>query len=131
MKGSLNYHRGPIAASAEGIPACRGPKALQFFTRLAPAFSSVLALLLGAASPTTRAESARPADVFVEFFGVNTHLGYYDTTYCDYEEIVKPRLLELGVRHIRRILTRISDRRLRLLRRKRRCGALPDGQRRF
>ncbi len=37
----------------------------------------------------------------MDFFGVNTHLGYYDTTYRDYAEIVKPRLLELGVRHIR------------------------------
>jgi hypothetical protein len=56
---------------------------------------------LCAATATARAESARPADAFVDFFGVNTHLGYYDTAYRDYEGIVKPRLLELGVRHIR------------------------------
>jgi hypothetical protein len=101
MKLSLPYHRGPLPATAEEIPACRGPKALRLFIRLAPAFSSVLAMALCAAPATTRAESARPADAFVDFFGVNTHLGYYDTAYGDYEGIVKPRLLELGVRHIR------------------------------
>ncbi len=101
MKLSLTCHRGPIAATAEGIPACRRPKALQLFIRLAPAFSSVLAMALCAASATTRAESTRPADAFVDFFGVNTHLGYYDTAYGDYEGMVKPRLMELGVRHIR------------------------------
>jgi len=47
------------------------------------------------------AEVARPAHAFVDFVGVNTHLGYSDTTYGDYEGILKPRLLELGVRHIR------------------------------
>jgi hypothetical protein len=47
------------------------------------------------------AETARPADGFVDFIGVNTHLGYRDTTYHDFEGIIKPRLLELGVRHIR------------------------------
>ncbi len=45
-------------------------------------------------SPTLGAETARPADAFVDFVGVNTHLGYSDTTYADYEGIVKPRLLE-------------------------------------
>ncbi|MGA2657527.1 MAG: hypothetical protein ABSH34_08405 [Verrucomicrobiota bacterium] len=37
----------------------------------------------------------------MDFVGVNTHLGYYDTPCRDYEGILKPRLLELGVRHIR------------------------------
>lgn len=43
----------------------------------------------------------RHADDRSHFVGVNTHLGYYDTTCCDYEGILKPRLLEPGVRHIR------------------------------
>ena len=50
---------------------------------------------------TARAEHARPADAFVDFLGVNTHLGYRDTAYGDYQGVIKPRLLELGVRHIR------------------------------
>lgn len=32
---------------------------------------------------------------------MNTHFGYYDTQYGRYEEVLKPRLLELGVKHIR------------------------------
>jgi len=101
MKVSLTCQRGPIPGTAEEIAACRCPKALQIFIRLAPTLSSVLAMALCAAPATTRAESARPAAAFVDFFGVNTHLGYSDTAYRDYEGIVKPRLLELGVRHIR------------------------------
>ena len=38
---------------------------------------------------------------FVNSIGVNTHFGYYDTQYGRYEEILKPRLIELGVKHIR------------------------------
>ena len=62
---------------------------------------SSLIVFLRAAAAAADAEPARPADGFVDFVGVNTHLGYYDTTYRDYESILKPRLLELGVRHIR------------------------------
>ncbi|MGO9200429.1 MAG: hypothetical protein ACLQM8_07805 [Limisphaerales bacterium] len=63
--------------------------------------TSALAALLHLPAEAAGAEPARPADAFVDFVGVNTHLGYYDTTYRDYEGILKPRLLELGVRHIR------------------------------
>lgn len=101
MKLPLTCPRRLVAATAEAIPACRHPTALQLFIRQAPAFSFVLAMALCAASVTVTAEPARAADAFVDFFGVNTHLGYYDTAYRDYEGIVKPRLLELGVRHIR------------------------------
>lgn len=38
---------------------------------------------------------------FINSIGVNTHFGYYDTQYGNYEDILKPRLLELGVKHIR------------------------------
>ena len=62
---------------------------------------SALAVTLHSFSPAAEAEPARPADAFVDFVGVNTHVGYADTTYGDYEGILKPRLLELGVRHIR------------------------------
>ena len=43
----------------------------------------------------------RKAGDFVNSIGVNIHFGYYDTTYGKYEQILKPRLLELGVKHIR------------------------------
>jgi hypothetical protein len=53
-------------------------------------------------SVSTTAEQARRAYSFVNSIGINTHLYYEDTNYYQkYQEIVKPKLLELGVRHIR------------------------------
>jgi hypothetical protein len=55
-------------------------------------------------SPATAAEhrhQARSANDFVESIGVNTHVNYDDTSYGDYEALMKPSLLYLGVRHIR------------------------------
>jgi hypothetical protein len=48
-----------------------------------------------------RGERARSADTFVDSIGVATHLSYDDTPYGDYEGLVKPRLAEAGIRHIR------------------------------
>ena len=48
------------------------------------------------------AEPARPADSFVDSIGVNTHLPYDDGIYdTGYDGIIKPRLQELGIRHLR------------------------------
>jgi hypothetical protein len=53
-------------------------------------------------SVNAASETARSADSFVDSIGVNTHLYYQDTVYYQkYEELIKPKLLELGVRHIR------------------------------
>ena len=42
------------------------------------------------------------ADKAADMVGVNTHLNYRDTPYYSrYEDLIKPRLSELGVRHIR------------------------------
>ena len=38
---------------------------------------------------------------FVHSIGVNTHFGYADTQYNLYDEILRPRLIEMGVKHIR------------------------------
>ncbi|WP_145271374.1 glycoside hydrolase 5 family protein [Tautonia plasticadhaerens] len=51
--------------------------------------------------PEPEAEQARPADAFVDSIGVNVHLGNTDTIYRRYDEIIRPRLAELGVRHVR------------------------------
>jgi len=47
------------------------------------------------------AETARSAASFVDTIGVNTHLSYTDTVYSHYNDILKPRLQELGIHHIR------------------------------
>jgi hypothetical protein len=44
---------------------------------------------------------ARSADSFVDSIGIAVHLGYTDTPYKNYDTIIKPRLQELGVKHIR------------------------------
>ena len=49
----------------------------------------------------TQPEQAHRADSFVDSLGINTHLVYLDTAYEDYNGILKPRLQELGIRHIR------------------------------
>lgn len=52
-------------------------------------------------------EKARSADEFVDSIGVNTHL-YYDSSvyYQKYSSLIKPKLQQLGVRHIRDGATR-------------------------
>ena len=52
-------------------------------------------------------ETARRADDFVDSIGVNTHL-YYDSSvyHQKYSSLIKPKLQELGVRHIRDSATR-------------------------
>ena len=45
---------------------------------------------------------AHPADRFVDMIGINIHLDYPDTVYYQqYEEIIKPKLLESGIRRVR------------------------------
>jgi hypothetical protein len=72
------------------------------------AWLAVLAAQVLATSLTSASESdgpgARPmrtADAFVDSIGVNTHLGYTDTIYRRYDDVIRPRLAELGVRQIR------------------------------
>ena len=50
----------------------------------------------------TQTEPARSANSFVDSIGVNTHL-YYDNSvyYRNYGDIIKPKLLALGIHHIR------------------------------
>lgn len=48
------------------------------------------------------AERAKNADSFVDKMGTILHLDYFETVYYkEYETIIKPRLLELGLRHVR------------------------------
>ena len=46
-------------------------------------------------------EQAKSADSFVDSIGVATHLRYTDTSYGRYDDVVEPRLRELGIRNIR------------------------------
>ena len=44
---------------------------------------------------------ALSADSFVDSIGVNVHLTYGGTPYEKFEDLIKPKLKELGIRHIR------------------------------
>ena len=52
-------------------------------------------------SPKLPSVKAKRADAFVDSIGVNTHLHYTDTVYDDFSRVLKPRLLESGIRHVR------------------------------
>jgi hypothetical protein len=60
-----------------------------------------VSLLACSALPNIQAEQAHSAISFVDSIGVAVHLSYTDTPYGKYDDIIKPRLQELGVRHIR------------------------------
>lgn len=80
---------------------------IQFFRQQRYAIAALMTtLLLGLLSqmmPQVQASSipTKTADSFVDSIGVATHLRYLDTAYGRYEDVIKPRLRELGVRHIR------------------------------
>lgn len=60
------------------------------------------ALARAAAPAEAAAVKAEMADKIVDLIGVNTHVGFRGTIYdTGYATIIRPRLLELGVRHIR------------------------------
>jgi hypothetical protein len=44
---------------------------------------------------------SQPSDNVVDQIGVNIHLSFYNTPYGKFDSIVRPRLSELGIRHIR------------------------------
>jgi hypothetical protein len=82
-------------------------KKLQQLQRL-PLFATTLASTVGVATlygltPAVHAapETSKSADTLVDSMGVATHLRYSSTAYGKYNEIIKPRLQELGIRHIR------------------------------
>jgi len=66
---------------------------------LLPWLALVLSSGFGAPAPAT---DVRSADDFVNSIGVNLHLSYFRTAYgTGWATIIKPRLLALGIRHVR------------------------------
>ncbi len=49
---------------------------------------------------STSSHRARSAASFLDSVGINTHIHYYDTSYSNFS-LIKQRLQELGIRHIR------------------------------
>ncbi|OKH32832.1 hypothetical protein NIES2119_24970 [[Phormidium ambiguum] IAM M-71] len=81
-----------------------------FFSLLAVPMLRGMMLDTTQAAPTTNLETAKSADAFVDSMGVVTHWSYPDTPYGFKYEEVKQKLAELGLRHVRDMLTpRIQD----------------------
>ncbi len=59
------------------------------------------ALLSGCSHLQAAVEQAKSSDDFVESIGIGTHLAYSSGPYGQVDTLVKPRLSELGVRHVR------------------------------
>jgi hypothetical protein len=79
---------------------------IYIFTGLSLAFFTSVAL----SSVIIPSEQARGVEDFIDSIGVAIHLSYRDTAYGQYDEIIKPRLQELGVRHIRSDSVVLEDR---------------------
>jgi hypothetical protein len=71
------------------------------FAALLGALAVAASLALTPAVASAAPEPAKAADSFVDSIGVNTHTYYSDTAYYSRFDLVKQRLAELGVRHIR------------------------------
>ncbi len=96
---------GPLTRAAAGPPSAtpfhRVAAPAPSWARRALRAAAALLLPLGLSAPAQAQEKAKMADQAVDIVGVNTHL-YYDGIYVDrYEDIIKPRLVELGIRHLR------------------------------
>lgn len=61
----------------------------------------IAALLALAFAPSALAEQARSAKALTDSAGVNTHLGYSNTVYYQNWPMIRDRLRELGVSHLR------------------------------
>lgn len=72
------------------------------YSNIAGLALSLLSVIALTTSVQAAEERARRADDFVDSVGVNTHLYYDDSVYYKrYNDLIKPKLLALGVRHIR------------------------------
>ena len=65
------------------------------------AAAALLALLTLSPAQARQGPRIAAADHFVDSVGVNVHLHYDGTLYRDQFDLIKSRLLELGVRHVR------------------------------
>src|SRR5436190_152911 len=58
-------------------------------------------LVLNAGEGEIKPVKARGGEAFIDFIGVNVQLGAEKGSYAINPQVIKPRLMELGVRHIR------------------------------
>ncbi len=98
------------------------PRAPRLLLALAGIAIALLALPAGASAAVV---NARPADAFVDSIGVNTHTYYSDKNYYSRYQDWKPKLAQLGIRHIRENLVTDRPDQYRRLRELAALGARP------
>ena len=72
-----------------------------FIVLVATLASLLLTTVLPARKAHADLEAARSAASFVDTIGVNIHLTYTNTVYGNYDNLIKPKLQELGIHHVR------------------------------
>jgi hypothetical protein len=70
---------------------------MNFFT----ATACVVGLAIFSCGASAAPQTPRIANAFVDSIGVNVHAHFDDTSYGKWNEIILPRLKELGIRHVR------------------------------
>jgi hypothetical protein len=64
-------------------------------------FSSSICAGQTLATALQKSEAVYPADSVVDQIGVSVHLSFFNTPYNRFEDLVRPTLLDSGIRHIR------------------------------
>lgn len=95
---------GTLIKAAEGTPTQAGTidgalASGTYYIRISAAAADTNYML--AATSRSAREVARSAYSFVDSMGVVTHLRYLDTSYGNFDGVIKPKLQELGIRHVR------------------------------
>ncbi|MEM7757806.1 MAG: hypothetical protein AAF298_06750 [Cyanobacteria bacterium P01_A01_bin.40] len=74
----------------------------QIYRKLTIFFITIISCIIFFPSiGTPQIQKTKSANLFVNSIGVAVHLSFTDTAYGNYNEIIKPRLKELGIKHIR------------------------------
>jgi hypothetical protein len=97
----LFFHKSSSTQSQQNFKSRKYNKHHKGSSGLALKFLAILLNLSVCTSAYAKTEQAKKSDTFVDSIGVNVHLFFTDTAYKNFSSIIKPKLQELGIRHIR------------------------------
>jgi hypothetical protein len=97
----LFFHKSSSTESLQNVKSRKDNKSLKRSSSLALKSLAILLNLSICTSAYAKTEQAKKSDSFVDSIGVNVHLFYTNTAYKNFSSIIKPKLQELGIRHIR------------------------------
>lgn len=97
----LHFHKSSSPQSNQSTKSRKDNKRLKEFSSLALKSLAILLNLSICTSAYAKTEQAKKSDSFIDSIGVNVHLFFTDTAYKNFSTVIKPKLQELGIRHIR------------------------------